>query len=79
MPLDPLRVVYVWPAPKSRLVVSGLAKQEDQKPKPKPKRKQKLEVVRSPVAVRLAGGSDLTDANAGKPDCYRGLCPPPNL
>jgi hypothetical protein len=55
--------------------------QEDQKQKQKqkPKRKQKLEVVRSPVAVRLAGGSDLTDANAGKPDCYRGLCPPPNL
>jgi hypothetical protein len=53
--------------------------QEDQKPKPKPKRKQKLEVVRSPVAVRLAGGSDLTDANAGKPDRSRGLCPPPNL
>jgi hypothetical protein len=51
--------------------------QEDQKPKPK--RKQKLEVVRSPVAVRLAGSSDLTDANAGKPDGYRGLCPPPNL
>jgi hypothetical protein len=49
--------------------------QEEQKQKPKPK----LEVVRSPVAVRLAGGSDLTDANAGKPDCYRGLCPPPNL
>jgi hypothetical protein len=53
--------------------------QEDQKPKPKPKRKQKLEVVRSAVAVRLAGGSDITDANAGKPDGYRGLCPPPNL
>ncbi len=33
MPLDPLRVVYVWPAPKSRLVVSGLARQEDQKQK----------------------------------------------
>jgi hypothetical protein len=51
--------------------------QEDQKPKPKPK----LEAVRSPVAVRLVGGSDLTDANAnaGKPDGYRGLCPPPNL
>jgi hypothetical protein len=26
MPLDPLRVVYVWPAPKSRFVVSGLSR-----------------------------------------------------
>jgi len=35
--------------------------QKDQKPK------------RAPfVAVRLAGGSDFTDATAGKPGCYTG-------
>jgi hypothetical protein len=26
------------------------------------------------VAARLAGGGDLADAAAGKPDCYKGLC-----
>ncbi|SER76387.1 hypothetical protein SAMN03159444_04982, partial [Pseudomonas sp. NFACC02] len=30
MPLGPLRVVCVWPAPKSRFVVSGLLRYEDQ-------------------------------------------------
>jgi hypothetical protein len=32
MPLGPLRAVCVWPAPKSRFVVSGLLRHEDQKP-----------------------------------------------
>jgi hypothetical protein len=32
MPLGPLRVVCVWPAPKSRFVVSGLLRYEEQKP-----------------------------------------------
>jgi hypothetical protein len=31
MPLGPLRVVCVWPAPKSRFVLSGLSRYEDQK------------------------------------------------
>jgi hypothetical protein len=30
MPLGPLRAACVWPAPKSHVVVSGLAWQEDQ-------------------------------------------------
>jgi hypothetical protein len=32
MPLDPLRIACVQPAPKSRFVVSGLLRYEDQKP-----------------------------------------------
>jgi hypothetical protein len=32
MPLGPLRIVCVQPAPKSRLAVSGIFVQEDQKP-----------------------------------------------
>ena len=31
MPLDPLRIVYVQPAPKSRLAVTGLFAYEDHK------------------------------------------------
>jgi hypothetical protein len=32
MPLGPLRIACVQPAPKSRFVVSGLLRYEDQKP-----------------------------------------------
>jgi len=75
MPLGPLRIACVRPAPKSRLVSS-----DPSRTKIKIQGQSKgVRRARFSVAVRLAGGSDFTDATAGKPDCYRGSSEIQNL